>query len=207
MARPFSGHSLRTHAKLHAMSLSRLSAANVVLEHAPDLAEKVRLGTLGLDAAYAEAGDRKARTAALIAQHNELRQHAPDLAEQVTEDTLTLDAATATLHQRLEDERLRRRVKEVDSIRQADGDTGPSHTELAEQGEITWQEAHHRAEHHHAQRQAAIQGAQQALEQITRNWTTVQDLAVHLNTPYADEVLDGLTLGARALATRLTSEV
>ncbi|MCZ4117911.1 hypothetical protein [Streptomyces sp. H39-S7] len=189
------------------MSLSRLSAANVVLEHAPDLAEQVRLGTLGLDAAYAEAGHRKARTAAVINQHNELRQHAPDLAEQVTEGYLTLDAATAILHQRLEDERLRRRVKEVDAIRQADGDTRPSHTELAEQGAITWQEAHHRVEQQHAQRQKAIQEAQQALEQIARSWTAVQDLAVRLDTPYAHEVLDGLTPEARALATRLTSQV
>ncbi|WP_277439207.1 hypothetical protein [Streptomyces sp. SPB162] len=185
------------------MSLSRLSAANVVLEHAPDLAEKVRLGTLGLDAAYAEAGHRKARTAAVINQHNDLRQHAPDLAEQVTEDTLTLDAATATLHQRLEDERLRQLVKESDAIRLADGDTTPALTQLAKRGDITWDQAAQRAEDHRTHRHKTILRAQQALQLIAENWAAVHDLAVRPDAPYTQEILDGLTPQARALARNL----
>ncbi|MFD0571370.1 ParB/RepB/Spo0J family partition protein [Kitasatospora gansuensis] len=97
-----SGHSLRTHAKLHALSRSRLSLANTVLKAAPDLAEQVRDGKLPLDAAADMARERKAKADADQAAHDALRRSAPDLAARVTEGHLTLAAATQELGQRQE---------------------------------------------------------------------------------------------------------
>ncbi|MCX5406613.1 ParB/RepB/Spo0J family partition protein [Streptomyces sp. NBC_00335] len=204
MARSFSEHSLRTHAKLHAISLTRLSNATTVLQYSPDLAEQVRIGSIRLDAAYDIARQHKARRAVDKSRHELLCQHAPDLAEQVSEGLLTLDEAIASLDRRLKEERIHRRVEEIDNIRQADGDTAPSLTQRAEQGELTWVEAHQLAEQHHVQRQDAIQRAQQVLEQLATDWAAVQSLATHLDTPYAREVLAGLTPAARGVAARLT---
>lgn len=54
-----SGQSLRTHAKQHAISRSRLSLANTVLKHSPDLAEQVTEGHLTLDAATTTLDQRR----------------------------------------------------------------------------------------------------------------------------------------------------
>ncbi len=97
-----SGHSLRTHAKLHALSRSRLSLANTVLKTAPDLAERVRDGKLPLDAAADMARERKAKADADQAAYDALRRSAPDLANRVTEGDLTLAAATQEPWQRQE---------------------------------------------------------------------------------------------------------
>ncbi|MEE1844168.1 ParB/RepB/Spo0J family partition protein [Streptomyces sp. NPDC088190] len=95
--RSVSGHSLRAHAMLHGLSRTRLSAANVVLTHAPALAEKVRTGTLGLDSAYQTACELKANAEALQERYDQLRRHDADLAEQVTAGDLALDDAIATV--------------------------------------------------------------------------------------------------------------
>lgn len=100
MVLSLSGHSLRTHAKLHDVSRSRLSLANTVLREAPELAERVRDGKLSLDAAAGIVRERKAEAAAVQAAFDNLRAHAPDLASRVTEGELTLDAATKELGQR-----------------------------------------------------------------------------------------------------------
>lgn len=97
-----SGQSLRTHAKQHALSRSRLSLANTVLKHSPDLAEQVRNGTLPLDAAHDDVRRRKAEAEAIQAKHTHLLRYAPDLAVQVTEGHLTLDNAAQVLGQRKE---------------------------------------------------------------------------------------------------------
>ncbi|MFJ1845540.1 ParB/RepB/Spo0J family partition protein [Streptomyces sp. NPDC088146] len=196
MACSVSGHSLRTLATLHGLSRSRLSAANIVLRHAPDLADQVRSGGLGLDAAHATALQRKAHTEKITAQHEQLRRNAPDLADQVTEGHISLDEAC-----------LRQLVRNTDSVRAGDGDTTPALTQLAEQGELTWQQAAQRAEEHHAHRNEAIARAQQALQLITENWTTVHDLVARLDTPYTQEVLNGLTPQARTLTTQLITQV
>ncbi|MEV5876972.1 ParB/RepB/Spo0J family partition protein [Streptomyces sp. NPDC052101] len=162
MARSFSEHPLRQHAKLHSISLTRLSNAATVLQHAPHLAEQVSIGTLSLDAAYNTVRENKARAAAIQARHDRLREHAPDLAEQVTEGLLTLDDATATLGQRQHEEQLRQSVKHADALRLADGDPALPLVQLVEQGEITWSEAHERAEQFLAHRRDAIHQAQQA---------------------------------------------
>ncbi|MBT2451810.1 ParB N-terminal domain-containing protein [Streptomyces sp. ISL-43] len=207
IARSVSEHSLRTQAKLHAISLTRLSNTTTVLKYSPDLAEEVRIGALRLDSAYETARRRKAEAAALIARHEHLRQHAPDLADQVSEGILSLDQATTALDQQLEDARLQLLVAEMDAIRKADGDTAPQLTQRAQQGELTWHEAHRLAEEHRSQRQDAIHRTRQTLEQLAAHWPDVESLADRLNTPYAREVLDGLTPEARAVATRLTTEI
>ncbi|EST29212.1 ParB/RepB/Spo0J family partition protein [Streptomyces roseochromogenus] len=207
MARSFSEHPLRQQAKLHSISLTRISNAATVLQHARDLAEQVRVGTLGLDAAYSTALENKARAAAIQAQHERLREHAPDLAEQVTEGQLTLDDATAALDQRQHEEQLQQSVKHADALRLADGDPAPPLVQLVEQGEITWSEAHERAEQFLAHRRDAIHQAQQALRAIAENWAAVQHLATRPNTPYARDVLGGLAPEARFLALSLTTLV
>ncbi|MBC9714343.1 ParB N-terminal domain-containing protein [Streptomyces sp. TRM66268-LWL] len=207
MACSLSGHSVRRQAKLHGLSRSRLSAANVVLEHAPHLAEKVRIGEMGLDAAHSLALENKARSATLQERHGRLREHAPDLAEQVTEGALTLDEAIATLDQRQEEERLQHPVREADALRLADGDTAPPLAQLAEQGGITWHQAHQRAEEFLTQRQDAIHQARQALQLIAESWPIIRDLAARGDTPYTRDILDGLTPEARTLAQDLTTLV
>ncbi|MEV6046464.1 ParB/RepB/Spo0J family partition protein [Streptomyces xanthochromogenes] len=205
MARSFSEHSLRQHAKLHSISLTRISNAATVLKYAPHLAEQVRTGTLKLDAAYNTALEHKARADALQAQHQHLREHAPDLAEQVRADLLTLDDATAALDQRQHEERVRQHVTDSDALRSADGDPAPPLAQLVEQGDITWDQAHQRAEQFRVHRQNAIHQAQQALRVIAENWATVQDLVVRPDTPYMREILDGLTPETRSLVRSLTT--
>ncbi|MFJ7590837.1 hypothetical protein ACIQZO_26385 [Streptomyces sp. NPDC097617] len=197
MACSFSGHSLWAQAKLHGLSRSRLSAANVVLKHAPDLAERVRGGTLGLDAAHAAhatALQRKAHAEAIAAQYEQLRRHAPGLADQVTEGHISLDEAL-----------LRHLVRDTDTVRAADGDTAPALTQLADRGQITWDQAAQRAEEHRTHRSDAIRRTQQALQIVAENWTAVHDLTTRPDTPYTQEILDGLTPEARTLVTQLTT--
>ncbi|WP_455753455.1 plasmid replication/partition related protein [Streptomyces fradiae] len=202
-SRSVSGHSLRHHAKLHGLSRSRLSAANVVLQYAPDLAEQVRTGTLNLDTAYNAARERKAIAEALQERYDRLREHAPDLADQVTEGVLTLDDATTALNQRQEEARLRQHVKDTDALRLADGDTTPPLTELAEQGHITWHQAHQQADEYRTRRQDTIHRTRQAIERIAENWTAIQNLADRPDTPYAREVIDSLTPQARTVLSDL----
>ncbi|WP_158692709.1 ParB/RepB/Spo0J family partition protein [Streptomyces roseochromogenus] len=205
MARLFSEHSLRDHAKLHGLSLTRISNAVTVLKHSRHIAEQVRTGTLSLDAAYSTVREHKARSAALQAQHDRLREHAPDLAEQVTEGLITLDDATAALDERQEEERLRKHVGDADALRLADGDTAPPLAQLVEQGHLTWHQAHQDAEQFRADRQDAIHRARQALQLIAENWAAVQDLAARSGTAYARDILDGLAPEARSLAQSLTT--
>ncbi|MFG2836937.1 ParB/RepB/Spo0J family partition protein [Streptomyces zaomyceticus] len=201
--RSVSGHSLRDLAKLHGLSRSRLSAANVVLKHALDLAEQVRTGTTTLDIAYDIARERKATAAALQERYDRLRQHAPDLAEQVTEGQTTVAEATAMLNERLEAERLRHYVITADTVRLADGDTTPPLAELVERGDITLAEAYQRAEEFVVHRRDTIQRSRQALHLIAENWTVIQDLATRPDTPYTRDILDGLAPETRSIAQAL----
>ncbi|MFH8219715.1 ParB N-terminal domain-containing protein [Streptomyces sp. NPDC018057] len=200
MACSVSEHSLRDQAKHHGLSLTRLSNAAIVLKHAPHLAEQVRVGTLGLDAAAREQRDR---TVALKAQYDRLREHAPDLSAQVTEGLITFEDATAELDERLETERLRQYVIDADTLRLADGDTTPPLAELVERGDITWGQAHQRAEEFLAHRQDTIDRAQHAIQLIAENWTAVQDLAARSGTQLTRDILGGLAPEVRFLAQRL----
>ena len=94
-------------AAMYGISQALLSQALQVRQFAPELAEQVMAGTLGLDAAYAIARERKAaregeaaQAARLAERHEELRRRAPELADLVIEGTLTLDGAFAELEAR-----------------------------------------------------------------------------------------------------------
>ncbi|MCX4818572.1 hypothetical protein OG883_01345 [Streptomyces sp. NBC_01142] len=65
----------------------------------------------------------------------------------------------------------------------------------------TWHQAHQISEQFLAQRGETINRTQKALEQLAENWTALQKLEAHPNTPYAQEILDGLSPHARALTT------
>ncbi|MEU4587391.1 RICIN domain-containing protein [Kitasatospora aureofaciens] len=203
MARSLSPGSLPSDTARCGINVTRLSIATTVLEHAPDLAEQVRIGTLALNAAYTAVRRRKADAKALLAQHARLRQHAPDLAEQVIAGHLAVTDATAALDSRQEEEHLRRRVEEIDAIRLADGDTTPAFARTAEAGDVDWRHAHQMAEQYLAQRHDAIRHVQHSLAGIAELWSAVQDLAHHPRSPYAREILKGLTGPARTLAHRL----
>ncbi|MFE0705162.1 plasmid replication/partition related protein [Streptomyces sp. NPDC058872] len=205
MACSVSGHSLRDLAKTHSLSRTRLSAANVVLTYSPDLAEQVRVGAFPLDAAYDIAREHKAKAAAFQEKRDRLREQAPDLAQLVTEGHLTLDEAIITLEERQEDNRIRKQIADADELHLADGHTTPPLAQLAEQGDITWHQAHQRAEQFLAHRQDTIHHARQALEQIAENWGIVQNLAARPDTAYAREVVEALPPEARAIAQRLIS--
>ncbi|APU41104.1 ParB N-terminal domain-containing protein [Streptomyces sp. TN58] len=203
MACSVSEHSLRDQAKTHSLSLTRLSNAATVLKHALHLAEQVRVGTLGLDAAYTAAREQKDRAAAVLAQHERLRQHASDLAAQAAEGLISLEDATAALDQRQEEARLRRQVTHADTIRLADGDTTPPLAQLVARGDTTWSQAHQRAEEFLAHRQETIDRAQHSLHLIAENWTAVQDLAARPGTQLTRDILGRLAPEVRFLAQRL----
>ncbi|MGW3073674.1 MULTISPECIES: hypothetical protein [unclassified Kitasatospora] len=158
---------------------------------------------LGLDAAHDTMRRRKAEADAIQAQHDHLLRHAPDLAAQVTEGRLTRDAASAALGKRLEEQRLRARVEEIDAIRRADRDPGPALAGLADHGDLDWHQAHQRAEDYLTQRNAAISRDQQYLATIADNWTSLRNLARCPDNAYATDVLDGLAPDARALSGHL----
>lgn len=203
MACSFSGHSLRGLAKTHGLSRTRLSAANVVLQHSPHLAEQVRIGAFPLDGAYDIAREQKAQAEALQEKGDRLTENAPDLANQVTEGHLTLDDAIATLEERQEQTRIRRQIADADELRLADGHTAPRLTQLAEQGDITWHQAHQQAEQYVTRRRSAIHHTQQAIEQAAQHWTTVRPPITRPGTAFAHEVHAGLSPEARELAAHL----
>jgi hypothetical protein len=211
LARSLSEHSMRADAATYGISITRLSIATTVVQHATHLAEQVRVGTLGLDAAYETARKHKAETEAINAQYQQLRDKAPDLAEKATHGECTLPEALAELDRQQAEEQLRRRVAEMDAIRMADGLTEPRIIELAERGDITWHQAAEQADQYLAERQEKLQHAQQALEHLAATWPMLQDLARRPNSTFTRDVLNGLTVGAvafidRLIALQLTSE-
>ncbi|MEW1696457.1 ParB N-terminal domain-containing protein [Streptomyces sp. NPDC091278] len=199
-----SGHSLRGLAKTHGLSRTRLSAANVVLQYSPHLAEQVRIGAFPLDAAYDIAREHKAQTEALQERRDRLTEHALDLAKQVAEGHLTLDDAITTLEERQEQARIRKRIAEADELRLADGHTTPPLNQLAEQGDITWHQAHQQAEQYLTRRRSAIHHTQQAIEQAAEHWTTIRPAITRPDTAFAREIHAGLSPEAQELATHLT---
>ncbi|MFJ5875981.1 ParB N-terminal domain-containing protein [Streptomyces sp. NPDC093088] len=203
MACSLSGHSLRGLAKTHGLSRTRLSAASIVFQHTPDLAEQVRIGAFPLDAAYDIARETKAQAEAFQEKRDRLTEHAPDLAKQVTEGRLTLDEAIAALEERQEASRIRKQIADADTLHLADGHTTPPLAQLAEQGDITWHQANQRAEEFLVRRQEAIGRAQHRLQLIAESWTAVQDLAARPGTQLTRDILSGLVPEVRLLAQRL----
>jgi hypothetical protein len=99
---PVSGDFL---ARQSGLSAQRVSAASVVLEHAPGLADAVIAGALGLDEAYAKAREIKTAAESDEARLAQLRAEAPDLADKVTDGELTLAGALAEQRARAERDR------------------------------------------------------------------------------------------------------
>lgn len=91
-------------------SRARVSYAAAVLRHAPELADAVVSGALGLDAAYKEARDRKDSARAQTDRLAMLRAEAPELADKVVDGELTLDGAWAEQRARVEEADRQRRV-------------------------------------------------------------------------------------------------
>ncbi|MEV6123852.1 ParB N-terminal domain-containing protein [Streptomyces sp. NPDC052077] len=203
MACSLSGHSLRGLAKTHGLSRTRLSAASIVFQHTPDLAEQVRIGAFPLDAAYDIARETKAQAEAFQEKRDRLTEHAPDLAKQVTDGRLTLDEAIVALEERQEASRIRKQIADADTLHLADGHTTPPLAQLAERGDITWHQANQRAEEFLARRQEAIDRAQHSLQLIAESWTAVQDLAARPGTQLTRDILGGLVPEVRLLAQRL----
>ncbi|GGV93929.1 hypothetical protein GCM10015535_57880 [Streptomyces gelaticus] len=92
---------------------------------------------------------------------------------------------------------------DADAIRLADGDTAPPLAQLAERGDITWHQAHQRADQFLAHRQEAVHRARQALQLIAENWAAIPDLAAQPDTLFARDIFEGLAPEARSLAQRL----
>lgn len=91
------------------MSAQRITQANVVLDFAPDLADSVMAGAMGLDKAYETARERKTAADSVEAQLARLRAEDPELADRVVEGDLTLVGAWAERKARAsEDERQRK---------------------------------------------------------------------------------------------------
>lgn len=82
------------------VSKQRVSHARVVVQHAPDLADAVVAGAMGLDEAYRIARENKTKGESAEAQLAQLRAEDPELADKVVEGELTLAGARAELAER-----------------------------------------------------------------------------------------------------------
>lgn len=85
------------------VSSGKLSMARTILEYAAELVDAVIAGGKSLDAAYAEALDRKNVAASDEHKMQRLRREAPDLAELVVEERMTIGEGIAALAKRIED--------------------------------------------------------------------------------------------------------
>ena len=84
------------------VSGERLRQARVVLRYAPERVDGIKANTFKLDAAYAEAVQRKKAKEMFDGRVTYVRKHAPDLAARVEAEELTIDGAEAELRQRHE---------------------------------------------------------------------------------------------------------
>jgi ParB-like chromosome segregation protein Spo0J len=98
----FTSETVRGLAQEHRLALRYVSHANVVLRHAPDLADAVTSGATSLDDAYRTATDRKRAAESTQEQMAYLRSVAPDLADLVVEERISLATALGELRQRTE---------------------------------------------------------------------------------------------------------
>lgn len=97
-------------ANIAGASRARVAYAVAVLQHAPDLADAVVAGALGLDKAYETARERKEKAQGVEAQLARLRAQDSDLADKVIEGELTLAGAQAELKGRLAEAERQRKV-------------------------------------------------------------------------------------------------
>jgi ParB/RepB/Spo0J family partition protein len=87
------------------VSQGRIGQAVTVRDHAPDLADAVVAGAMGLDEAYRIARENKTKGESAEAQLAKLRAEDPELADKVVEGELTLAGAWAERRARAELER------------------------------------------------------------------------------------------------------
>lgn len=101
--------------KVAEVSQSGIAQASVVIKFAPDLAEQVVSGALGLQDAYRTAQSRKVATERTTQTLQDLQSEAPDLADLVTEESLSLAEAHAASKERARDkeERIARKVEHI----------------------------------------------------------------------------------------------
>ena len=92
------------------VSKQRVSHARVVRDHAPDLADSVITGAMGLDEAYKIARENKEKAEGVEAQLARLRNEDPELADKVIEGELTLAGAWAERKARAAEEERQRKV-------------------------------------------------------------------------------------------------
>jgi ParB-like chromosome segregation protein Spo0J len=92
------------------MSAQRITQANVVLDHAPDMVDAVIAGATSLDEAYRVARERKTAADSVENQLARLRAEDPELAAKVVEGELTLTGAWAERKARAEEDQRRRVV-------------------------------------------------------------------------------------------------
>ena len=109
-ARHVSGQSMRHVSGQLGLSRDRINRAAIVLEHAPNLADAVVAGAMGLDAAYETARENKEKAEGVEAQLARLRGEDPELADKVVEGELTLAGAWAERKARAAEQQRRRRV-------------------------------------------------------------------------------------------------
>jgi ParB-like chromosome segregation protein Spo0J len=108
-ARRLTGQTQQQAAAGYSISKPSVTHADVVLDHAPDLADQVLDGALSLNDAYAEARKRKLALDDAETRMAELRSDAPDLADLVTDGKLTVGEAFTTHRKRVQDHLDRRR--------------------------------------------------------------------------------------------------
>jgi ParB-like chromosome segregation protein Spo0J len=97
-------------ARVAGLHRTRVVQAAVVIEHAPELADRVLTGAASLDDAYRTAQDRKRAAEQTEVQLTTLRAEAPDLADLVVEEQISLADALAAHRER---ERTDREYREV----------------------------------------------------------------------------------------------
>jgi ParB/RepB/Spo0J family partition protein len=145
-------------------SRARIEYAKTVVQHAPDLADAVVAGAMGLDEAYRIARENKTKGESAEAQLAKLRAEDPELADKVVEGELTLPGAWAERKARAEEEQRRRRVathllcENLVSLAQANGfDLGQRYdpAEALPGRAVTSQ---------------TIAGAQTALDELAATW-------------------------------------
>ncbi|MEV7908059.1 ParB/RepB/Spo0J family partition protein [Streptomyces anulatus] len=105
-----SNHTARSAANHVGVSHARVVQASTVLQHAPDLADAVVAGAMGLDEAYRIARENKTKADSAESQLARLRTEDSELADKVVEGELTLVGAWAERKARAAEEERQRRV-------------------------------------------------------------------------------------------------
>jgi len=213
-----SNQTVRSAANHAGVSHARVVQASTVLNHAPDLADAVVSGAVGLDEAYRIARENKAQAEGVGARLSRLRSDDSELADRVVEGELTLAGAFATLEERRQkakrqeeararEKQLRERVAEIDAVRNADGAPEPTFAQRAENESVTWAEAVALAQQWRTERADAIKRAQNGAVQIVNHWSVIRTLRDQAATRYVADILAGLGENDRTELGRIITDL